>query len=113
MCGRCASSLDELEDGNDEWLELLASQLQEVSQRLGIVDIELAGAGAAQPRQMRAAADRFADVVAERAHVRAFRAGNAKVNVRQRQTQQSQIVNMNKARLAFDGLAFAGGVVQR
>ena len=80
---------------------MFAPELEKFGERFGVLHVELAGACAAQRRQMRAATERLADVVAERADVGALGAGDTEVNVRQIQLQQPQIVLVQQVEELF------------
>src|SRR5437773_7760886 len=107
------SASDQFQDRNHERLQLVALQLKKFGKGLGIFYVELAGTRATEFGQMRAAAELLADVVAERADVRTFRARDAEVNAGPFEFQQPEVVDVDESRLAFDGPAFARQLVER
>ena len=78
----------------------------------GVLDVELPGAEAAQRREMAAATELLADVVAEGAHVGALRAGNGEPGVRDAEFVDPHRIDVHEARVAGDLLALAGHLVK-
>src|ERR1041384_7740308 len=107
------SASDQFQDRDHERLQLFAVELEKFGKGLGILYVELAGTCATEFGQMRAATELLADVMAERADVRAFRARDAEVNAGQFEFQQPEVVDVDESRLAFDGPAFARQLVER
>ena len=69
-----------------------------------MIERQRADARTPQRDEMRAAAERCADVLGQRAHIGAFAAGDAKRHVGQLGAQQFERVNRHVARRAFDDL---------
>src|ERR1043166_8900158 len=61
---------------------------------------------------MRTTAEHVTDVRTKGAHVGALRAGDAKPDLRQVEGEDAQVVDVKETRLAVDGLALTGQLMQ-
>ena len=79
----------------------------------GVVEIETAALEAAEFEHMRAAAELAAEIRADGANVSAFRATDGEIDIWKRDACDVKRMDRDFTRLAFDGLSFAGKLVER
>src|SRR5207244_1212357 len=106
-CNYLASSCGQCQKRDDALLQLRCSQLENIFEWNGIGGVKLARSYSSQRRQVRAAAQFFAKIVSEAAHIGPLRACNPKPAGRLLVSAEAEAVNMDQPRLPLHFQAFA------
>src|SRR5579884_939603 len=89
------------------WNERITRAIGNLFNRAALVQQERSGAFAHERAHVRGNADSLTEIFYQRTHVRAFAASHAKPRGSILHPKQRQAINRNRARSAFDMLAFA------
>src|SRR5262249_946127 len=93
--------LCELEEGDDALGQLAVPEAEHFLERQGLFDVELSGRDAAQRDEMSAATELAAQIVRERAHIRALGATDAEAGKGLLVIAEAETVDVDEPRLAL------------